>query len=62
MFNSIYAINQFWKIYLAMSYHQEKTEDDYTENYSNPDIKHTAPQHRQYLSNEGYGFGTPYQR
>jgi DnaJ family protein C protein 28 len=26
------------------------------------DIKHTAPQHRSYLSNEGYGFGTPFQR
>ncbi|XP_030385601.1 dnaJ homolog subfamily C member 28 [Scaptodrosophila lebanonensis] len=26
------------------------------------DIKHTAPQHRQYLSNEGIGTGTPYQR
>lgn len=26
------------------------------------DIKHTAPQHRTYLSNEGYGFGTPFQR
>lgn len=27
-----------------------------------PDIKHTAPQHRQYLSYDGYGFGTPFQR
>lgn len=26
------------------------------------DIKHTAPQHRTFLSNEGYGIGTPYQR
>ncbi|ALC40421.1 CG43322 [Drosophila busckii] len=26
------------------------------------DIKHTAPQHRQYLSNEGIGIGTPFQR
>ncbi|ESO84532.1 hypothetical protein LOTGIDRAFT_94551, partial [Lottia gigantea] len=26
------------------------------------DIKHTAPQHRQYLSHEGIGFGTPSQR
>ncbi|KAG5673349.1 hypothetical protein PVAND_003407 [Polypedilum vanderplanki] len=26
------------------------------------DIRHTAPQHRTYLSNEGYGFGTPFQR
>lgn len=26
------------------------------------DIRHTAPQHRQYLSFEGVGHGTPYQR
>ncbi|XP_067625557.1 dnaJ homolog subfamily C member 28 [Eurosta solidaginis] len=26
------------------------------------DIKHTAPQHRQYLSYDGYGVGNPYQR
>ncbi|EDW76068.2 uncharacterized protein Dwil_GK15270 [Drosophila willistoni] len=26
------------------------------------DIKHTAPQHRQYLSNDGIGVGTPFQR
>ncbi|XP_045518313.1 dnaJ homolog subfamily C member 28 [Pieris brassicae] len=26
------------------------------------DIRHTAPQHRQYLSYEGVGHGTPYQR
>ncbi|KAL7739010.1 hypothetical protein ACLKA6_017686 [Drosophila palustris] len=26
------------------------------------DIKHTAPQHRQYLSNDGIGIGTPFQR
>ncbi|EDV99021.1 dnaJ homolog subfamily C member 28 [Drosophila grimshawi] len=26
------------------------------------DIRHTAPQHRQYLSNEGIGVGTPSQR
>ncbi|XP_075977480.1 dnaJ homolog subfamily C member 28 [Anticarsia gemmatalis] len=26
------------------------------------DIQHTAPQHRQYLSYEGYGHGTPFQR
>ncbi|XP_017069883.2 LOW QUALITY PROTEIN: dnaJ homolog subfamily C member 28 [Drosophila eugracilis] len=26
------------------------------------DIKHTAPQHRQYLSNEGIGVGNPFQR
>uniref|UniRef100_A0A1A9VZQ4 J domain-containing protein n=1 Tax=Glossina brevipalpis TaxID=37001 RepID=A0A1A9VZQ4_9MUSC len=27
-----------------------------------PDIEHTAPQHRQYLSYEGYGVGNPFQR
>merc|ERR1712088_523689 len=26
------------------------------------DINHTAPQHRQYLSNEGFGYGNPFQR
>ncbi|KPI99356.1 DnaJ-like subfamily C member 28 [Papilio xuthus] len=26
------------------------------------DVKHTAPQHRQYLSFEGVGYGTPFQR
>lgn len=26
------------------------------------DIKHTVPQHRQFLSYDGFGFGTPYQR
>lgn len=26
------------------------------------DIKHTAPQHRMFLSNDGYGIGTPFQR
>ncbi|XP_034666249.1 dnaJ homolog subfamily C member 28 [Drosophila subobscura] len=26
------------------------------------DIEHTAPQHRQFLSNEGIGVGTPFQR
>ena len=26
------------------------------------DIEHTAPQHRQYLSNEGFGYGNPFQR
>ncbi|CAG9786527.1 unnamed protein product [Diatraea saccharalis] len=26
------------------------------------DIRHTAPQHRQYLSFEGMGYGTPFQR
>ncbi|GLH01598.1 Uncharacterized protein GBIM_07701 [Gryllus bimaculatus] len=37
-------------------YYKEKNN---TKDY---DIKHTAPQHRQYLSYEGYGIGTPQQR
>lgn len=39
-------------------------EDQYSmsEEQDTPDIKHTAPQHRQYLSNEGVGSGTPFQR
>ncbi|KAF6213920.1 hypothetical protein GE061_011646 [Apolygus lucorum] len=36
---------------------KEKSED-----IDEPDIKHTAPQHRQYLSHHGYGMGTPFQR
>ncbi|KAI9586643.1 dnaJ homolog subfamily C member 28 [Glossina fuscipes] len=27
-----------------------------------PDIEHTAPQHRQYLTYDGYGVGNPFQR
>lgn len=37
-------------------YYKENTE---VQEY---DIKHTAPQHRQYLSYEGFGSGTPQQR
>ncbi len=49
-------------------YYQEKRrakdgedgeEDD---GYTHPDIRHTAPQHRQFLSHEGFGYGTPGQR
>lgn len=32
------------------------------EGIEHPDIKHTAPQHRQYLSYDGVGSGTPSQR
>lgn len=37
-------------------------EDQGEEPDDHPDIRHTAPQHRQYLSNEGFGYGTPGQR
>uniref|UniRef100_A0A0K8TG99 J domain-containing protein n=1 Tax=Lygus hesperus TaxID=30085 RepID=A0A0K8TG99_LYGHE len=39
-------------------FYKETSEDSLEE----PDIKHTAPQHRQYLSHHGYGMGTPFQR
>ena len=32
------------------------------EEYEHPDIDHTAPQHRQYLTHDGIGTGTPSQR
>jgi len=44
-------------------YYQEKTElEEDEEKVEHPDIEHTAPQHRQYLENEGFGHGTPSQR
>lgn len=39
----------------AEEHHEEEEEEE-------QDIKHTAPQHRQYLSYEGIGMGTPSQR
>jgi len=42
-------------------FYEEKEEEE-TNAYNHPDIEHTAPQHRQYLSNEGLGAGTPGQR
>ena len=42
-------------------YYQEKR-DNVQEDGPEFDIQHTAPQHRQYLSNEGMGYGTPSQR
>ncbi|CAL8072830.1 unnamed protein product [Orchesella dallaii] len=39
--------------------HEQKPKEDDTES---PDIKHTAPQHRQYLSFDGVGSGTPRER
>nr|XP_045596694.1 dnaJ homolog subfamily C member 28-like [Procambarus clarkii]XP_045596695.1 dnaJ homolog subfamily C member 28-like [Procambarus clarkii]XP_045596696.1 dnaJ homolog subfamily C member 28-like [Procambarus clarkii]XP_045596697.1 dnaJ homolog subfamily C member 28-like [Procambarus clarkii]XP_045596698.1 dnaJ homolog subfamily C member 28-like [Procambarus clarkii]XP_045596699.1 dnaJ homolog subfamily C member 28-like [Procambarus clarkii]XP_045596700.1 dnaJ homolog subfamily C member 28-lik len=39
-----------------------ETEDDEEDHDKIFDIKHTAPQHRQYLSYEGIGVGTPSQR
>ncbi|XP_045104169.1 dnaJ homolog subfamily C member 28-like [Portunus trituberculatus] len=41
----------------AEEHHEEKEEEE-----EEQDIKHTAPQHRQYLSYEGIGMGTPSQR
>eukprot|EP00095_Tigriopus_kingsejongensis_P009811 maker-scaffold239_size242058-snap-gene-0.15 protein:Tk09811 transcript:maker-scaffold239_size242058-snap-gene-0.15-mRNA-1 annotation:"j domain-containing protein" len=45
-------------------YYQPKPEDfeEEYEKIEHPDIRHTAPQHRQYLDNEGFGFGPPGQR
>ena len=40
----------------------KKDDPEEEEDYVHPDIEHIAPQHRQYLSNEGFGFGTPGQR
>lgn len=39
-------------------YYEEKVENG----VEHPDIDHTAPQHRQYLSYDGLGSGTPFQR
>nr|XP_014287859.1 dnaJ homolog subfamily C member 28 isoform X1 [Halyomorpha halys] len=39
-------------------YYEEKEGDE----VEHPDINHTAPQHRQYLSYEGLGSGTPFER
>ena len=44
-------------------YYEDKDEQDKTSSTNlDFDIQHTAPQHRQYLSNEGFGFGNPFQR
>ena len=40
--------------------HEGSTSNDDEDKYF--DINHTAPQHRQYLSNEGFGYGNPFQR
>jgi len=36
--------------------------DEEDEESEYPDIRHTAPQHRQYLEHGGFGYGTPGQR
>ena len=64
--------SQVQQAYNAICLHIEKKEkrarkdDDETSNMTGSgmdfDIKHTAPQHRQYLEYEGIGFGTPSQR
>jgi len=46
-------------------YYQDKgpgEEGEEEVEYDHPDIRHTAPQHRQYLENAGFGYGTPAQR
>ncbi|XP_071446905.1 dnaJ homolog subfamily C member 28 [Hetaerina americana] len=43
-------------------YYKEKKKSNDKEEPQVFDIKHTAPQHRQYLSFDGYGIGTPQQR
>lgn len=42
-------------------FHEDKEEEKEVK-VEEKDIKHTAPQHRQYLSYEGYGAGTPSDR
>ncbi|XP_059079057.1 dnaJ homolog subfamily C member 28-like [Tigriopus californicus] len=42
--------------------HEHSEDKEEEKPYDHPDIRHTAPQHRQYLDNEGFGFGTPGQR
>jgi len=37
-------------------------DEDDGDDIQNPDIEHTAPQHRRYLDNDGFGAGTPGQR
>ncbi|KAJ4445406.1 hypothetical protein ANN_07211, partial [Periplaneta americana] len=53
--------NDRWKVNEGVGeyglYYQEKKQEA-----QEFDIKHTAPQHRQYLSYGGYGSGTPHQR
>jgi len=43
-------------------YYDENKYKGEEEEYQHPDINHTAPQHRQYLSHDGIGAGTPSQR
>ncbi|XP_063865913.1 dnaJ homolog subfamily C member 28-like [Scylla paramamosain] len=47
----------------GLYYRHKRAEEHYEEEEEEEqDIKHTAPQHRQYLSYEGIGMGTPSQR
>lgn len=43
-------------------YYDENKYKEEEEEYEHPDINHTAPQHRQYLSHDGIGAGNPFQR
>ncbi|GAB6019763.1 DnaJ (Hsp40), sub C, member 28 [Chamberlinius hualienensis] len=60
-----YKFQQIQKAYLTIKqFHNQNKEIDVEDNDLDKDfdIKHTAPQHRQYLNFEGIGFGTPSQR
>ncbi|XP_062566475.1 dnaJ homolog subfamily C member 28-like [Saccostrea cucullata] len=59
--------NQIKEAYVAIKSHRSErsthTDTDHSiEDDLDFDIKHTVPQHRQYLSYDGVGFGTPQQR
>jgi len=47
---------------IATNYRREKAEIEEEENKTVFEFQHTAPQHRRYLTNEGIGFGTQYNR
>ncbi|KAG0710899.1 DnaJ subfamily C member 28 [Chionoecetes opilio] len=46
----------------GLYYRPDRAQEQYEEEEEEDTIKHTAPQHRQYLSYEGIGMGTPSQR
>jgi len=46
----------------GLYYQGEEYKFDEEEESEYPDIRHTAPQHRQYLEHGGFGYGTPGQR
>ncbi|XP_045477652.1 dnaJ homolog subfamily C member 28 isoform X2 [Harmonia axyridis] len=56
-----HEIDQAFKILTAKISKVRWDKEDEVEK-EEPDIKHTAPQHRHYLSYDGYGIGNPFQR